>query len=148
MIIFRNSNEKTVLPSLFLKTQKKFEITIGTYQNTVVSCTDDKSTLYLKNNLTLEIPFLFQQPSKKYSIKFNEYILEEKTVFVSDAVNIENKNYNFVIFHDLDLYPFVYDYLRNRFDLLDAKYKIFNKKIFIRQIITCNIIQEDNIKIK
>jgi hypothetical protein len=135
MIIIKNNNQKINLDPYYTRTNNKMRYTVSIYDNKIYSISDNKMVLYLHEDRLLDIPFVISEPTKQYKLDFYEYTFNDNTIaYISDTVNFKNSDYNFVIFTDTDGYPYVYNYIITKYQVIDNQFIKFDKKKFMKMI--------------
>lgn len=140
MIFLKSNKEKNFLPSFFVKTQNKFCLVLNEYLNSIFSIVVDDVFLYVHEERTVELPIELGTPIKTYKISFEEIVLENYSFFMASSVHLKNNDLTFLIFNETDAFPFVFDYIKNNFEIIYLEYAKFDKKKFLNQLIVNKLI--------
>jgi len=59
---------------------------------------------------------------------------------MASSVHLKNNDFTFLIFNETDAFPFVFDYIKNNFEIIYSEYAKFDKKKFLNQLIVNKLI--------
>lgn len=140
MILLKN-NKKISLEPYYTKSNNTLRFTVSIYENNIYSLSDGKTILYLHENKLLNITFEIGTPLKQYKLIFNEYAFDDKKIaYISDSTNFKQPDYIYVIFEDSDGYPYVYNYLKNKYQIIENQYIVYRNEILLKNLVKNKLI--------
>ncbi|EQB61660.1 hypothetical protein NAPIS_ORF00766 [Vairimorpha apis BRL 01] len=93
-----------------------------------------------KDNCFVKIPFNLDIPLKIYSINFTQYKFQYRSFLISDTLTVKNTDYTFIVFPNLDSYPYVYNYVKRRFNVVLCLFEEFSEELFIKNVCDMKIL--------